>query len=127
MTTQFERLCKPVRCDAQYRGVELPPDWPSDAHPYKVVLRYHGRQLTVPFFTGSGWTREPSASDVLECLVSDASSVDCAQSFEEWASDLGYDTDSRKAEETYKNCVKAAAGVKRLLGNDYQDFLEAER
>ena len=43
----------------------------------------------------------PAIEDVLYSLVSDASVLD-AGGFEGWAGDLGYATDSRKAEQVYK-------------------------
>lgn len=91
---------------------------------YTVTLRYKGRQLTCPFYMGSALTGEPSAADVLSCLISDSSA--CDQSFEEWASDLGYDIDSRKAEATYNACVKSGEKVRRLLGSDFGLFASKE-
>jgi len=58
----------------------------------------------------------PSIADVLYCLLSDASVIDCA-TFEEWASGLGFDPDSRKAEKTYQDCLKQALALRRLLGD----------
>lgn len=58
--------------------------------------------------------RKPVVADVLDCLASDANGIN--QSFEEWASDLGYDTDSRKAERTYQTCQKQARELRQLLG-----------
>lgn len=71
----------------------------------------------------------PKLEDVLYCLVSDASVLDYA-SYEEWAPDLGYDPDSRKGEEIYRQCVKQSLGLRRLIGNEtlealreaYQDY-----
>jgi hypothetical protein len=96
---------------------------------YKVTLRRKGRKLTIFFSMGPALCREPSAEDVLDCLASDSSSVENAQSFEDWASDLGYDTDSRKAERTYNICCTQAGKLKRFLGEDlYKELLwEVER
>lgn len=58
--------------------------------------------------------RKPKVEDVLNCLASDASGID--QSFEDWASELGYDTDSRKAEQIYQTCQKQARELRQLLG-----------
>jgi hypothetical protein len=71
----------------------------------------------------------PSPHDVLYSLVSDASVLDCG-SFEEWASDFGYDADSRSAEKTYRACLEIALklrngfGEKELVGLQrlYQDY-----
>lgn len=84
------------------------------------------RTLTVPFYMGPAHTREPDASEVLSCLVSDATSFDNARSFEEWASDFGYDPDSRKAEATYREVEAQTARVIRFLGDTWDAFRNAE-
>ena len=94
-------------------------------HHYKCRLRYDRRQMSVYFSMGPAHCKEPTPKDVLECLFLDASSVGNSRSFEEWCRDLGYDTDNRKAERTYKVCEKQASKLHRLLGNDY-DKIEAQ-
>ena len=49
----------------------------------------------------------PTPADILNCLASDASAYENAKDFEEWASEYGYDTDSRKPKKIYK-VVKTA-------------------
>lgn len=58
----------------------------------------------------------PNICDVVACLVSDASAIDC-RSFEDWASDFGYDTDSRSAEATYRACLETGLALRSALGN----------
>jgi len=96
---------------------------------YKVTLRRKGRQLTIFFSMGSALCREPSAEDVLDCMASESSSIENAQGFEDWASELGYDTDSRQAERIYNTCRTQAGKLKRFLGEDlYKQLLwEVER
>ena len=60
--------------------------------------------------------KAPKAADILDCLASDAASYDNARSFEDWASEFGYDEDSRKAERIFKACGKQAIKLKRFLG-----------
>lgn len=48
-------------------------------------------------------------------LVSDADVLDCS-TFEEWADNLGYDKDSRKAEATYRECLALALKLRNGLG-----------
>lgn len=126
MRTDLERLCekKGVRCEAQYGGVEVPEGWAPGTHPYKVTLRKGNRRLTTAFFCGPAWKKEPTAADVLACLVRDVSAGE--QSFEEFCSDMGYDEDSRKAENTHKQCVALAPRVRRFLGDDFEAFEQAE-
>lgn len=80
--------------------------------------------LTVPFFMGMGhYGKAPDTATVLNCLISDAGSVEDASSFAEWASELGYDPDSRKAEKIFKACKRGQVHLKRFLGVHYEDFL----
>lgn len=58
---------------------------------------------------GGGPVPAPKAADVLYCLLSDATGADI--SFEEWAGDLGYDPDSRKAESVYNACRDVAKAL----------------
>ena len=103
-------------------------DW-KDAHHYKVVLerRNPHRQMTVYFSMGSGHTKEPSAEDVLDCLCSDYWTLENGNGFEEWAEELGYDTDSRKAERTYRAVSRQSDKLRRFLGCALEEALECER
>jgi hypothetical protein len=107
-------LTAEVKYGAPYRA-----DWP-DAHPYTVTLRYHRRRMTVPFYTGPGWNREPDVEDVMECLRSDASSVVNTAGFEEWAEELGLDPDSRRAESVYRQARRQTEELRELLGDDFE-------
>lgn len=98
------------------------PDNFRDSNPWTIELRYDGRKMTTPFYTGSA-LGEPSLADVMECLASDASTVENSRGFEDWAEDLGYDTDSRSAEATYQACVKQTDKLRRLLGSDFEEIV----
>lgn len=50
--------------------------------------------MVTPFYTGAAIDR-PTVADVLACLASDY--IEPGTTFEEWAPDYGYDTDSRRA------------------------------
>lgn len=94
---------------------------------WRVTLRCGRRQMTLPFSKGYGHEgREPETAEVLDCMASDASGAD--QGFEDWASDLGYNTDSRKAERTYKAVQSQTVKLRKLLGDrDFTALLEMER
>lgn len=96
-------------------------DWQKRSNPWTVTLKYQGRRMTVPFWTGQAITDDPTAKDVLECLLSDSESGD--MDFEEFCSDLGYDSDSRTAERTWKQCQRINKRLHRLLGDDYETML----
>lgn len=56
----------------------------------------------------------PEINGVLECLRNDV--VPFGTNFEDWCGDLGYETDSRKAESTFRACLDSTAKLVRLPG-----------
>lgn len=60
----------------------------------------------------------PDPIDVIWSLTQDADVFLNARSFEDWASDLGYDTDSRKAEAVYRACLDIALKLRNGIGED---------
>jgi hypothetical protein len=59
----------------------------------------------------------PKLADVLACIAGDADVLDHA-TFEEWASDMGCDPDSRKAEALYRHCLEQALKLRNGLGDE---------
>lgn len=57
----------------------------------------------------------PRLDDVLASLAMDASAID-HPTFESWAREYGYDTDSRKAEAAYRACLEIALKMRAGLG-----------
>jgi hypothetical protein len=100
--------------------------WARTATHYQVTLRRGARRMTVPFFMGSALKGPPTADEVLECLLSDASGLDDAAGFEEWAREYGYDPDSRKAKRTYREVCRHAENLRRFLGDDYASAVYGE-
>lgn len=65
---------------------------------------------------------QPSNYDLLACLTKYDPGT-----FEDFCCDFGYDTNSRKAEKTYKAIVKEYEGLRRVFGDDvelWEDFME---
>jgi hypothetical protein len=104
--------------------LDAPADWGMGARGFKVRLSYQGRTLTVPFYQGAARTKDPTAADVLRCIMSDARAGE--QDFESFCGDFGYHPDSRKAEATWRACRKVAPKVRRLLGADFESFESKE-
>jgi len=100
-------------------------EWQQNANGYRCTLHYKRRQYTFDFWQGVGHSEDPTAEGCLECLLSDAFSG--ADDFEEFCANMGYDSDSRRAERIWRQCHKVAENLKRLLGDDYERFLYAER
>ncbi len=66
----------------------------------------------------------PELADVLYSLVSDSDALDYP-TFEDWAENLGYDTDSRQAERTYRACLESALQLRQIIDLDAaRDALE---
>lgn len=69
---------------------------------------------------------EPELPNVLNCLALDYSSYINSRDFEDWAADLGYDQDSRKAEKIYHAVRDSALNIERLFGRKLAEELAFE-
>jgi hypothetical protein len=117
---------KGLKMTVKYGAKENPEFKNSDG--WTVTLRNGTKRMTFPFYVGSGHNgAEPKINDVMDCLLSDASGYENSRDFEEWCSEYGYDTDSRKAEKIYKACEKEFEKLKNFLGDDFETFMCAER
>lgn len=58
----------------------------------------------------------PDPTDIVASLAMDSDVLDHG-TFESWAADAGYDTDSRKAEATYRACLELALRLRAALGD----------
>lgn len=110
------------------RGRSTADNWGRDARHWVVrISSASGGGMGVEFSQGSAWKTEPTLTDVLECLSLDFASIYNASDFEEWAGDLGYDTDSRKAEAIYNECTRQGETFKAAFGAEaYFDLIGAE-
>ena len=90
------------------RITERPDGLMSDsASHWRVILAEPvQKDMTLFYSMGSAHTGEPELLDVLNCLLMDWQSVQGVDGFEEWADELGYDTDSRQAERIYNACKR---------------------
>jgi hypothetical protein len=91
--------------------------WEHNATEYEIergriaaMTGYNGEILGTKSIPG------PKAADVLSSLVLDSSVLDSA-TFEDWAADLGYDPDSRKAETIYRECLETALKLRAAIGD----------
>lgn len=92
---------------------------------WRVTVRHGKARMSLVFSQGSGFMgREPALADVLNSLALDTSGFDTTDSFEAWAADLGYSTDSMRAAKVYKQVGVFAGRLRRLLGDDaYEQLL----
>lgn len=85
---------------------------------YTVTINGHA----FPYMMGLGLSHAPEVSEVLASLSQEAEAR--TQTFEEWAGDYGYDTDSRTAEAIYKLCrAKAIYKLCRANGRKLRSIL----
>lgn len=126
--TSLKNLCFAVKCESTY-GAKLDwdkqTDWQKGANGYHVTLRYKRRQYSFDFWQGQAITDDPTAEGCLECLLSDAQAGEL--DFEDFCREFGYDDDSRSAERTWRACGEVNMRLRELLGDDFDQFLYAER
>lgn len=97
---------------------------------WKVSISYKGKKYTFDYHTGIGHRKngnpvKPNLKDILYCVASDCQSLDGCLDYESWASDFGYDPDSRKGEAIYRAVQKEASNMQKLLGHSiYLEFID---
>ena len=98
---------------------------------YKAAIAPWGKKLAYDVENAKsirqkyGPKYKPSVADVLDSLASDAGCAENVRCFEDFADELGYDQDSRKAEAIYHACQKIAADLSKMLGEtNYRELLE---
>jgi len=115
---QVTRLTMKVERAASNPHLVSDDGWARTAHHWRCTIKRGARRMVVPFSQGSAHTDAPTLETVLDCLASDASGYLNADTFEAWAGELGYDTDSRKAEHTYRTIEVQTAQLGKLLGEE---------
>lgn len=136
MTEIHEEVpCKPlarfiaengIQMTATFKGRAQSEDgWPHDAWAYRLRVAGTDRQMRGTFRMGTGHKgKAPTTADVLNCLAMDAASVENASGFADWATDLGFDPDSIKARNCYRQCVRQSTSLRRFLTEPlYQSLL----
>lgn len=66
----------------------------------------------------------PDTLDVIACLARDSDVLNYS-GFEQWANDLGYGSDSRKAESIYRECMAIALQLRNGIGETNLAALQA--
>lgn len=95
----------------------------DNARQFRAVLKMGDHRLIIPqYHQGLGINGDPTAGDILRAVVLDAALVD-GSSFEDFCANLGYDTDSRKAEKVYAACKREAADLMEFLGAEDYAFV----
>jgi hypothetical protein len=93
-------------------------NWQDTARQWKATFTNNkNRRFSESFdyFTGSAIKSTPTVDEVLGCLISDAMANEMF--FDDWCYEFGYETDSRKALQTYLDCQKICSKL-HILGID---------
>jgi hypothetical protein len=99
-----------------YKGMQK-SQWRNDRSAWGVRLRKE-------WLANPKCAVTPSPADVLSCVCSDARAGE--MSFEDFASEFGYDSDSRKAYAVWESCRDMCIKARVLLGADFDTFANAE-
>lgn len=99
---------------------------------WEIVLHMPGKGINVVTYFSKKIDhkgKRPTISKVLNCIASDAAGYENSKNFEDWAIELGYDIDSRRAETIYHNVKAVSLNMKNFLGKEaYETLLwETER
>lgn len=98
------------------------PSWDEKNYHYvfPVTLKKGRRQMTIQFGQSlAAGAEEPSEYDVLACITK----YDPG-SFEDFCGEFGYDTDSRRAERTWKAVSREWRQVERVFGGVLDELRE---
>lgn len=96
----------------------------ADMDHWRCTISGNGRKFRVTFSMGRGHNgKAPTLPDVLSCLASDASGYENARDLADFCAEYGYDTDSRKAEKTYRVIGQQAARLRGFLGDESYSVL----
>lgn len=104
----------PVRGE-RWGGHDVPNRWHIDLDDGALEFDY---------WTGSGITEPATAAHALASYLFDVSTVAAGETFDEWADELGEDTDSRRAEASYNACVKYRDDLCDWLGWSLEDLAD---
>lgn len=104
----------------------LMSDMPPGSSHYRIKLMHKGRKMTILYSQGPAITGEPEYKSVLSSMMLDSQPfTNGGCSFEDWCSEYGYDTDSRKALAIYHQCERQSAKFIKLCGDDYESLAKS--
>lgn len=130
MRTKLDEICQSLKIEIRSDETSAPRGYigSSEGTHWDVTLIRRGesgapRKLRTPFHQGSAHTKPPTAASVLYCLISDADAG--SETFEDFCSNFGSSTDSRRALDMYLTCQGTAAELRKFLGEHMTAIREA--
>ena len=119
MTSELEKLCQTKNLVANFRSGEAEGEgWDEANYNWRVALRYQGRKYECDYFGGAA-VENPTAADVVYSLCSDVRSHENDEYGELFE-------DSSEAIKFYKSLEIEAPKIRAFLGDDFDEFTEAE-
>lgn len=97
-----------------HRTDNLDQDWDDSASHWAVEIRRGAEKFSINYSMGSAHKGNPDPLDVVFSLLSDIRDVEDRE-FEDWAGDMGFDPDSRKAERVFEACRETLANMRNLF------------
>lgn len=76
------------KCEAKNSNPNM-LTWTDARHWLVTLVNAEGDKLSIPYSQGLGHKLPPTAEDVLDCLASDSSLLDCSRDFKDWKDSLG--------------------------------------
>lgn len=116
-----------IKMEAQFTGERTDGIKWDNAYHYRCIF---DNEFVIEYSMGYAHTDEPIAKDVLDCLASDAASIENANGeFNDWCAEYGYDNDSISVLKVFRACKKQSRQLKEYLGESaYSELLwETER
>jgi hypothetical protein len=120
---ELQAAFKKTGISVEIRGGYLDKDLEGWEHyAFNILFKNGQKQASFDWKQGTGHViknnygtimpKNPNPGEVLARIC--AESLDCKESFEEWADAFGYDADSRKAESIYQACKRHEEKLARL-------------
>lgn len=107
----------PHRTDSLYQ------EWGDSASHWAVEIRRGANKFSINYSMGPAHKGNPDPLDVVFSLLSDIRGVEDRE-LEDWAVDLGFDPNSRKAERIFKACKKTLEDLQRLFSESEIEGLQ---
>ncbi len=130
MTTTFLIEEKQIKVSAKLLG-ENNKFMPEYGYNYVYNITVSNGEASVRFKyntsindykNGKNYMESEDLRFALECFLSDATAGDMR--FDDFCGEFGYDTDSRKAEKTYKECIKQCVRAQFIFTDMYKAYNE---
>lgn len=102
-------------------GHRKPAEWKFGCRGYDGGPKPTPGTLLYEHWQADARPQAPHAADVLHSIILDSSAV--GQSFQSWCDEFGYDSDSRKAEATYRACQENADKLSRIFNHQQREAL----